>query len=342
MVTLLFPGQGSQAPGMGKDLAETSAAARDVFAEADDALEMPISRICFEGEEAELKRTEITQPAILTVSIAAFRAFREMAPDAEIRFAAGHSLGEWSALVAVGALSFADAVRAVRARGQLMQAAVPEGEGLMAAVLGLAPDVVRKVCKEVQRSMGSTHVVGPANFNSPEQTVISGTADAVRTACEALQGAGAQKTVLLPVSAPFHSPLMIPAAQGLRDVLASISVSSMSAPVVTNVDAAPNQDHTRVKDLLVEQVTAPVRWTESVEAIAAAGEDTALELGPGKVLMGLARRIDRRLKVTPVGDGAALEKAVAQLLSVSPSDVAAHEVTPRSARHANTASNAGS
>ncbi|MBK8013283.1 MAG: ACP S-malonyltransferase [Deltaproteobacteria bacterium] len=339
MVTLLFPGQGSQAPGMGKDLADASAAARDVFAEADEALGMSISRVCFEGDEAELKRTEITQPAILTVSIAVYQAFREMAPHTEIRFAAGHSLGEWSALVAVGALSFADAVRAVRARGQLMQAAVPEGQGLMAAVLGLAPDVVRKVCKEVQRSLGGTHVVGPANFNSPEQTVISGTAEAVRTASEALQGAGAQKTVVLPVSAPFHSPLMIPAADGLREVLASISLSSMSAPVVTNVDAAPNHDHERVKALLVEQVTAPVRWTESIETIVAAGEDTALELGPGKVLMGLARRIDRRLKVTPIGDVAALEKAVLQLAPMSHGDAHAAATTALSASHAN---NAGS
>ena len=311
MVTFLFPGQGSQEPGMGKALAAAFPTARQTFEEADEALGFSLSTLCFAGSEAELKRTEITQPAILTASVAALRALKSVAPSLEPRFVAGHSLGEWSALVAAGALAFADAVRLVRERGRLMQAAVPEGVGAMAAVLGLEPEVVAEVCARVAAETGA--LVSPANFNSKEQTVISGDAAAVSAAGAALQAAGAKKIAPLPVSAPFHCALMKPAAEGLAAALAPIGVSPLAVPVITNVEARPNQDHTRVKALLVEQVTAPVRWVEIVEQLGTLGQARALEIGPGKVLKGLVRRIDKNLEVLNVEDPASLEKAVAAL-----------------------------
>lgn len=308
MVTYLFPGQGSQSPGMGQALADAYDAARQTFEEADDALGFGLSKLCFSGSEEELKRTEITQPAILTTSIAALRALQTERPELAPTFAAGHSLGEWSALVAVGALAFADAVKLVHTRGRLMQEAVPEGEGAMAAVVGVASDEV------VRLTEAASEGVTAANFNSPEQTVISGTAAGVAAASEAIAAAHASaRLVPLPVSAPFHSPLMQPAAKGLADALESIAVGAMSAPVVTNVEAKPNQDPERVKSLLVDQVCAPVRWVEIIQHIAGAGETVALEIGPGKVLMGLGRRIDRKLAVKGVQDPDSLQKALASL-----------------------------
>ena len=312
MVALLFPGQGSQSSGMGRALADASPAARAVFEEADEALGFGLSKLCFAGSEDELKRTEHTQPALLTVSVAAHRALEEAHGGAiPTGCLAGHSLGEWSALVVAGALAFADAVRLVRERGRLMQAAVPEGQGAMLAAIGLDADTVRTVTADVARAERAP--VAPANFNAPEQTVVSGAASAMDALEVALTAAGASKVVRLPVSAPFHCPMMAPAAAGLEAALAPVTVSAPSAPVYSNVEATPNTRAERLKPLLVEQVTAPVRWTEIVRGIVGSGETLALELGPGKVLMGLTRRIDRSLKVIPVGDPAGVDKALAAL-----------------------------
>lgn len=293
---------------MGKSLADAFEVARRTFEEADDALSMKLSALCFEGPEEELKRTEITQPAILTTSVAAHRVLIESRPDLVPTFASGHSLGEWSALVAVGALRFRDAVKLVHARGKFMQQAVPEGRGAMAAVLGLEPALIVEVCNRVRGG-----IVSAANFNSPEQTVISGDAEAVAEASAECQAAGASKVVPLPVSAPFHCALMKPAADALAEVLGPIEIGALSAPVVTNVEARPNSDRARVKQLLIEQVTAPVRWVECVQHLTANGETAAIEIGPGKVLMGLARRIDRKLKVHGVQDAESLQKTLAEL-----------------------------
>ena len=296
---------------MGKALTERFDSARRTFEEADQALGLPLSKLCFQGPDEELKRTEITQPAILTTSIAAFRVLREAAPDLKMTFAAGHSLGEWSALVAAGALEFHDAVRLVHTRGRLMQEAVPMGQGAMQAVIGLPPERIQEICAQVQGELGQ--VVAPANYNGPEQTVISGAQAGVEAAAAGCQEAGASKVVPLPVSAPFHCPLMEPAAVGLGKALEPVEVRRPQIPVVTNVDARPNEDPVRVKTALVEQVTAPVRWVETIRFLVAEGETTALELGPGRVLMGLARRIDRKLKVHPIFDPDSLEKSVSSL-----------------------------
>lgn len=312
MVAFLFPGQGSQVVGMGKALADASPAARAAFEEADDALGYSLSALCFEGPEEALRRTQNTQPALLTTSVAALRALEERAGRAVVPAAlAGHSLGEWSALVAAGAMRFFDAVRLVRERGRLMQQAVPEGRGRMIAVMGIPADPVRALCDAVSAETGQ--VCAPANFNSPEQTVVSGTAEAVTALEPRLTAAGAKKVVALPVSAPFHCPLMQPAADGLAEALARTEIIAPGAPVYSNVEATPNRDPARVKPLLVEQVTAPVRWTEIVRAMVTHGETLALELGSGKVLTGLARRIDRTLKVVPVGEPEGLDKALEAL-----------------------------
>jgi len=293
---------------MGKDLHDRFPEARAVFDAADDALGSRISQLCFEGPEAELRLTANTQPAILTVSLAAHAvlAKRVAAPA----YVAGHSLGEISALCAVGALPLADAVRAVRKRGELMQEAVPAGQGAMSAVLGLAPELVEQACREASTASESCQA---ANFNEPGQTVLSGHVAAVARAGEKAKALGAKKVLPLPVSAPFHSALMAPMQAKLREVLAGIPWKAPTAPVVSNVDAKPNADPSRIVDLLVAQVTAPVRWTDCVRALRAAGVDRAVEVGPGRVLCGLVKRIDRELATFNVEDGASLDKTLAGL-----------------------------
>jgi [acyl-carrier-protein] S-malonyltransferase len=285
-IAFVFPGQGSQYVGMGQDLSRQFRQAREVFAEADDALGISLSELCFSGPEAELKRTENTQPAILTVSIAALRVL-EAETALRPAFVAGHSLGEYSALVAVGALSFNDAVKVVRARGRLMQEAVPAEQGAMAVVLGLATDTVRALCAEASQG----EVVAPANYNGGGQVVIAGAKGAVSRAAALCRATGAKRVLDLPVSAPFHCQLMQPAADRLSEVLRDISVRPFSVGVVTNVRAEVNLDHERVKTLLVEQAVSPVRWEESVQRLAALGCARAVEIGPGKVLKGLIKRI---------------------------------------------------
>ena len=300
-LALLFPGQGSQYVGMGKDLCDAFPEAKRVFDEADAALGYPISKICFAGPEEELKRTANTQPAILTHSIAALRVLEARRPDrvAGAIAAAGHSLGEYSAGVAAGAYAFADAVRVVHERGQFMQEAVPEGVGAMTAVLGLAPDAVSRACADAEVDTGK--IVSPANFNSPEQTVIAGHAEAVARASELCRERGAKKAVPLPVSAPFHCALMEPAADRLRPVLDALAVADPRIPIVTNVDAAEAVKADEVRIALARQVAAPVRWVESIERMAAMGATEAVEIGPGGVLAGLVRRIRKEIPVASIG-----------------------------------------
>jgi len=300
-VAILFPGQGSQSPGMGKELFEKFAVARQVFEEADDALDFPISRLCFDGPAEELQLTENTQPAILTVSVAAFRALREAGISAPA-FVAGHSLGEYSALVAAGALSLADAVRTVRARGRYMQEAVPVGTGAMAAVIGGELGEIQKACE----AAGSGQVCSVANMNSPNQVVIAGNTEAVDRAIEALKGV-AKRVMKLNVSAPFHCALMKPAQDRLAADLAALKFSAPEMPVVTNVDARATSAPDELRDALVRQVSAPVRWSESMQLLMQQGVDTFVEVGPGKVLTGLMRQINRDAKTLNVEDAASLE-----------------------------------
>lgn len=285
-IAFVFPGQGSQYVGMGKELCERFPLARKVFAEAEDALGFALSQLCFAGPEAELQLTENTQPAILTASIAALRVL-----DAETTLlpalVAGHSLGEYSALVAVGALRFADAVKVVRERGRLMQQAVPAGSGAMAVILGLEKDAVRALCAEASQG----EVVAPANYNGGGQIVIAGSKNAVTRAMSLAKERGAKRALDLPVSAPFHCQLMRPAADGLREVLSDVAVQPFAVGVVTNVEAEVNRDAGRVKTLLIEQAVQPVRWEETVMKLSQLGCRRALEIGPGKVLKGLIKRI---------------------------------------------------
>jgi [acyl-carrier-protein] S-malonyltransferase len=297
MRALLFPGQGSQKVGMGKALAASFESARLAYQEADDALGFAISKLCFEGPEADLTRTENTQPAILATSIAALRTL-EAERGLSFDVAAGHSLGEFSALVAVRALHFADALRLVRLRGQAMQEAVPEGQGAMAALIGLDPDGVRALCEEAAQGQ----VCEPANFNGGGQVVISGHAEAIDRAVAAAKGKGAKRAVKLQVSAPFHCALMQPAAERLAEALEGVQVHAMQIPVVANVTAEPNRDQTRVKELLIRQVTGSVRWEESVLAMVQLGVDNALEVGAGSVLRGLVKRIASDLTVAGAGE----------------------------------------
>ena len=297
----IFPGQGSQYAGMGKELAANFRVAADVFAEADEALSFSLSRICFEGPEEELKLTAITQPAILTASIAALRVLQSesgIVPS----YLAGHSLGEYSALVASGALSLADGVRTVRSRGSFMQEAVPVGVGAMAAILNVEPELLAEICAEAAQG----EVVSPANFNSPGQIVIAGHAAAVNRAMVIAKERGIRKSMLLPVSAPFHCSLMKPAADRLAEVLDRIDVSTLSRPVVTNVEGVANDDPDRVRELLTFQVCSPVRWVHSVEELIRLGVITFIEIGPGKVLSGLVKRISKEPSTFNLEDVAGL------------------------------------
>ncbi|HWO43473.1 MAG TPA: ACP S-malonyltransferase [Candidatus Eisenbacteria bacterium] len=291
-LAFVFPGQGSQYVGMGKALADRFSAAKETLQEADRALGFPLSEICFHGPEDKLKLTENTQPAILAVSIAALRVLQSetsLTPD----FVAGHSLGEYSALVGAGALQFADAVRVVRTRGRLMQEAVPEGTGAMAVILGLGHEIVRAICESAR----GTEVVTPANYNGGGQIVIAGHRSAVERAMLLARERGAKRAMELPVSAPFHCPLMQPAAQGLERVLESVEVRPFRIGVVTNVEAEVNSDPARVKSLLIEQAVRPVRWEESVQKLSQLGCARIVEVGPGKILKGLIRRISPDLQV---------------------------------------------
>lgn len=298
----LFPGQGSQFAGMGKDLHDAVPASRAVFEEADEALGFAISKLCFEGPEEDLKLTENTQPAILTCSIAVLAAVRErgLEPD----FVAGHSLGEYSALVAAGGIDFADAVRVVRKRGRFMQEATPEGVGAMAAILGMDAAQVADICEQAAQG----DVCSPANLNSPAQTVIAGHRAAVERAVEAASAAGAKRAVMLQVSAPFHCSLMAPAQQRLTEELASTEFRDPAPPLVNNVAAKAVTTAAEARQGLIDQVPNPVRWEDSVRALAAAGVERFVEVGPGKVLTGLLRNIDRSLAGQAVGDMASLEK----------------------------------
>jgi [acyl-carrier-protein] S-malonyltransferase len=295
MVGFVFPGQGSQIPGMGRELADNFSVAREVFEEADDTLQFSLSRICFEGPEEKLKLTEFTQPAILSVSTAVLRVL-ETETELRPRLLAGHSLGEYSALVAGGVLTFADAVLAVRHRGLFMQEAVPVGTGSMAAVLGLENDVLEEVCREAAQNQ----IVAPANYNSPGQIVIAGHSEAVNRAIDIAKEKGCRKAVLLPVSAPFHCSLMEPAGKRLEQFLAEISFHPFKTPVVTNVEGKANDDHECVPGLLVQQVSSPVLWETSVREMARAGINTFIEVGPGKVLGGLIKRIDKKVETRSV------------------------------------------
>jgi len=304
----LFPGQGSQYVGMGRDLKQNFKVAADVFAEADEALREDLSKLCFEGPEDDLKLTRNTQPAILTVSIAALRVLQQetgLVPA----MTAGHSLGEYSALVASGALQFADAVAIVRKRGTFMQEAVPVGVGGMAAVLGMETDALEQICRESAEGQA----VAPANYNCPGQIVISGHMDAVKRAAAKAEAAGAKKVVMLPVSAPFHSALMKPAAEKLAKALEPITVHDLKIPVLSNVEADFYPSKNDVKRLLTEQVDHPVRWIEEMGKMIKEGVDKCVEIGPGKVLNGLVRKISRETAIQSIENPDSIKEFVAGL-----------------------------
>jgi [acyl-carrier-protein] S-malonyltransferase len=303
MIAYIFPGQGSQYAGMGKDLADNFPAARKVFEEADEVLGFSLSRLCFEGPAEQLQLTENTQPAILATSIASLRAMEETGfplPD----FLAGHSLGEYSALVAGGALSLADALRVVRLRGQYMQEAVPVGVGAMAAVMGAPLSDIERLCTQAAEG----EICAPANINSPNQVVIAGNASAIDRAIELLKGAGAKRVIKLNVSAPFHCALMMPAQERLARDLANLEFRDLRAPLVTNADATLIDHGGEARAALIKQVSSPVRWLESVEVLINNGVNTFVEVGPGKVLSGLVRQINRDVRCLNVEDSTVTDK----------------------------------
>ncbi len=306
----MFPGQGAQYAGMGQKLADRFPSVATLFAEADAALGFPISELCFQGPEEALKLTENTQPALLTTAIGAFRVLAErgVTPD----FAAGHSLGEYSALVAAGSLDFSSAVSLVRKRGRYMQEAVPVGKGAMAAILGLDSDRVRAVCERVQRA----DVVTPANFNSPLQVVIAGHRPAVERAVVEAKSAGARRALLLPVSAPFHCSLMQPAEMRLSEDLSAIEFTDPQFPIVTNVDAQVVRTGAEAREALRRQTSRPVRWYETLRFLLDSGVDTFVEVGPGKVLTGLLRSVEKSVTMLNAEDEASLDHAVATLQSL--------------------------
>ncbi|MGH9605260.1 MAG: ACP S-malonyltransferase [Terracidiphilus sp.] len=308
-IAFLFPGQGSQSVGMGRELAERFPLGAQTFAEADEALGFPLSKLIFEGPEEDLRLTENTQPAILTVSVAAARVLAErgVAPA----LAAGHSLGEWSAHVVARTLAFADAVRAVKARGRAMQLAVPAGQGAMAAVLSLDAAQVKEACREAEAETGL--VVAAANLNSPAQTVISGALQAVERAIALAKAKGARRAVMLPVSAPFHCALMRPAQEEVARVLDALTLADPRIPVAANATGGLVTTAAEARDALVRQVTGAVRWVDCVQALAGAGAEVFVEAGPGRVLCGLVRQIDPAIKALHVEDAGSLEKTLAEV-----------------------------
>jgi [acyl-carrier-protein] S-malonyltransferase len=312
MIAFLFPGQGAQKVGMGKSLADRFPVSRDAFTEADTALGVALSRLCFEGPEDQLLLTENTQPAILAASVAAWRALD--AEGVRASFAAGHSLGEYSAHVCAGTLSYADALRTVRRRGRYMQEAVPLGEGAMAAILGLDAEAVAAACEEAVRELPG-RVVTPANLNAPGQVVIAGHADAVVRGGELAKARGAKRVIALNVSAPFHSPLMKPAEERLAPELRALAAADPAIPVVANVDAEPKRRGADAIDALIRQVSAPVRWEAVVRRLLTEGVRTFVELGPGTVLTGLVKKIDKSVTVMSIEDADGLAAALPSLRS---------------------------